>query len=548
MTRSAHRLPKIDAPGQPVAVGEVELEIPRTKLLCWGALLVAAAVALIWKHRTGFYLSWTDEQIHYYVARRMAEGAVLYRDIDSARPPLVLFPVAWLIRAGCSPLLAGRALVFSTQLATAGLLVWGGGRLVSWRVGALAALLFLTSPHTFNGIHYTGIHLAAFTAAACVLFSLREQPFLAGLCLGAALAADQHGLAMCALVALITIRRPRDALAFALGAASFATVVFGAVLATGSRHLWASLVQIHLFHLQLGQGAGAQFWEQFTPWLYEHGYLFLGGGLAIVRARRPTEARHGKDSGPRSSKLVTLLSLVIGGHIALVLAMTDAAFLYIVAVAPLLALLAAIGFDAAAAVWLGRRQLPSLVPAQRSPRVMLAQVAAVVTVIGAGWAAARAHREALDERPYSFWPYVLHGQVSRFHQLDVVGRIASDRVLPSHGTLFGDPTIVSAVALQSGLRVSAELADLNPAWMEAGTIERKDVVERIERDGVAAVITPPWFLIQDPYFRSYLMNCYQKPLVFPPPESGPGAGLPEIIVLLHNQSPTPCQAPSSFGG
>src|SRR6187549_1243408 len=129
MTRSAHRLPKIATPIQPVTVGEVKLPIASKELVCWCALLVAAAVALIWKHYAGFFLSWTDEQIHFYVARRMAEGAVLYRDIGSARPPLVLFPLAWLIRAGCSPLLAGRALVFSTQLATAGLLVWGGGRL-----------------------------------------------------------------------------------------------------------------------------------------------------------------------------------------------------------------------------------------------------------------------------------------------------------------------------------------------------------------------------------------------------------------------------------
>ena len=102
----------------------------------------------------------------------------------------------------------------------------------------------------------------------------------------------------------------------------------------------------------------------------------------------------------------------------------------------------------------------------------------------------------------------------------------------------------SALALESGRRVSAELADLNPAWIEAGAIDRADIVARIERDGVVAVVTPPWFLVQDPYFRSYLINCYRRPVLFGP-EGGDGEGLPDIFVFRHNASPIPCQAPPS---
>jgi hypothetical protein len=150
----------------------------------------------------------------------------------------------------------------------------------------------------------------------------------------------------------------------------------------------------------------------------------------------------------------------------------------------------------------------------------------------------------LDERHYSFWPHVRHRQLARFQQLDVARRVATDSMLPKEGTIFGDPTIVSAVALQSGLRVSGELADLNPSWIKAGVIGREEVVSRIERDHVAAVITPPWFLVQDPYFRSYLATCYQPPKVFSPPKSGPGEWLPDIVVFPHIHSPSPCQVPS----
>jgi hypothetical protein len=160
---------------------------------------------------------------------------------------LVVLPVAWLIKVGCSPLLAGRALVLGTQFATAGLLFWGGWRLTSWRAGALAGLLFLISPEIFDRIHYTGIHLVALTATACVLFSLRAQPLRAGLCLGLTLAADQHGLAVCGIAALLTVaRRPRDAFSFPMGALVIVAIVFGSVWAMGGRHLWHSLVGVHL--------------------------------------------------------------------------------------------------------------------------------------------------------------------------------------------------------------------------------------------------------------------------------------------------------------
>jgi hypothetical protein len=140
-------------------------------------------------------------------------------------------------------------------------------------------------------------------------------------------------------------------------------------------------------------------------------------------------------------------------------------------------------------------------------------------------------------------PHILHGQLSQFQQLDVAWRVAGDPMMPKNRTIFGDPMIVSAVALHSGLRVSGELADLNPTWLEAGTVNRQEVVSRIEHDGVAVVVTSPWFMAQDAYFWSYLMACYQPPKVFPPPDSGPGAGLFDILVYPHIPGTSPCQVP-----
>jgi hypothetical protein len=547
MASPAHRhrrKPKAGRPSEPAIGGHGRPQISRIEIACWTVLFAAGVGALIWNHCTHFFYSWTDEQIHFYVAHRMAEGAVLYRDIDSARPPLVVFPITWLIRMGCSPLLAGRAMVLGIQLATAGLLLWGGWHLASRRAGAVAALLFLTSPEVFSRIHYTGIQLVALTVSACVLFSLRAQPLRAGLFFGLSLAADQHGLVVCGIVALLTVvRRPRDAFPFAMGALIICAIVFGGVWAMGGRHLWESLVGIHLHHLRVGQGVGAQFWEKFTPWHYEHGYLFVGAGLAIVLlGLRRAEVGSG-DPRPPSSRVVRVLLLVVGAHIAVVLAMAEAVFLYVVVIAPMLTLLAGIGFDATVAWWRQRSQLTQ-VRAPRASRLMLGGAVAVAALTAGGWAAARSHREGLDDRHYSFWPHVLHGQVERLQQLDVALRGISESMLPKDGTIFGDPTIVTALALHSGRRVSGELADLNPGWIEAGTVRREEVVSRIERDGVAAVITPPWGLVQDPYFKSYLFSCYEKPKPFFPPQSGPGEGLaPFILVFTHLDSTTPCQVP-----
>jgi hypothetical protein len=510
------------------------------QLVCWGALFAVAIVALIWNHRAVFFYSWTDEQIHFYVARRLAEGAVLYRDIDSSRPPLAIFPIAWLIKMGCSLLFAGRAMVLGSHLASAGLLFWGGWRLASWRAGTMAALLFLTSPEVFDRVHYTGIQLGAFATCACVLLSLRGQPFRSGLLFGLTLAADQHGLVICGVVGLLTlVRRPRDGVHFAAGTLIVFGVVFGVVWALGGRHLWASLVGHHLYHLSAAHGSNTEFWERLTPWLYEHAYLIVGAGLGIVLVGLKRKEVVGEGSQGSSSRSFRTILLAVSAHIAVVLAMTEAAFLYIVVIAPLLTLLAGIGFDATVVWWRGRSHL-SRARLRRASRQMLVGGATTIALTAAGWAAASSYRERLDERKYSFWPHVLHGQVARFQALDVAWQVAKDSVLPKAGTVFGDPTIVSAVALDSGRRVSGELADLDLRWLEAGTVNRDEVVSRIERDGVAAVITSPWFMVQDPYFRSYLMACYEVPKIFSPPDSGPGAGLFDIFVYPHRPGASPC--------
>ena len=131
--------------------------------------------------------------------------------------------------------------------------------------------------------------------------------------LGLTLAADQHGLVICGLVAVVTVaRRPRAALSFASGALLVVAVVFGAVWGLGGRHLWDNLVGVHLYHLRLAQGVGSQFWNTFTPWLYEHVYLFVGAGLAAALLGRARAEATTVTSGPSPLRIVRVLLLLIG--------------------------------------------------------------------------------------------------------------------------------------------------------------------------------------------------------------------------------------------
>lgn len=545
MVRRSRRRSKTDLSAELDSRGEERRRISRTEVVIWCALFMAAVGALVWRHCTVFFLSWTDEQIHLYVARRVAEGAVLYRDINSSRPPLTILPVAWLIRLGCSPLLAGRAMVFVSQLATAGFLLWGGWRLISWRAGTLAALLFLTSPEVFDRVHYTGMQLVVLTTIACVLYSMRSMTFRSGLAFGLILATGQHGLAIGSLVALWTVvRRPRDGVRFLLGALVVGTLVFGSVRLMGGQHAWDSLFGHHLYHLSSGKNSGdTQFGERLTPWLYDHAYLIVGVAvcLMLLRSQEKDVARRPLSSQP--SRTVLALLLAAGVHAMVVMAMTQAAFLYMVVIAPLLALLAGIGLDAVATWWADSRR-GSPIQRRRASRLMLFGTTATLAVACGGWAVARSNREELDERKYSFLPQLRYGELAWYQRLDVAGRVAEDLALPMNGTTFGDPTIVSALALDGGSRVAGELADFDYRWLEAGTVKHEDVVSRIEGDRVAAIVTSPWFIAQSAYFRLYIMACYEIPKVFPPPESGPGSGLFDILVYRHKLGTYPCHVPS----
>ena len=546
MAGSTHRNPR-DRESEPRLSdgGEASPQKSYAKIavIFWVGLLVLAAGVVIWVQAKCFFFQWTDEQIHLYVALRVSQGAVLYRDIQSARPPLILYPAALLIKLGVPPLLAGRVLVVLSQFATASLLFWGGWRLASLRTGGLAALLFLLSPEVATRIHYAGIQIVTLAVCACVLLSLRLRPFLAGLACGLALGAGQHGVVICGVAGTwMTVRRWRDGVWFALGALLVSVAIFGGAWALGGRSLWESLVGHHLYHLKGHAMGNHAIWILLTPWLYEHTPLILCALAAMVVPS--VTQRKDNDTEPKlSSQWIVGLPLIsVTAHMAVTLSMSGGLFLYVVVVTPLLALLAGLGIDGVFA-WVKQQSQQSTAQGHRALRTVLALGAVVVAISGGEWAKAQTHQEHLGHLPYSFWPHLRHLEMASLQKLDVASKVAMALVaVPKSRTLFGQPTIVSAVALSGGWRVAGELADLAPRWIEQGTVSREEITSRIEQDGVAAFVTPPWELVRDPYFKAYLATCYGKPTIFDPPANLPGQGIPGILVYSHLELPSPCRA------
>lgn len=84
----------------------------------------------------------------------------------------------------------------------------------------------------------------------------------------------------------------------------------------------------------------------------------------------------------------------------------------------------------------------------------------------------------------------------------------------------------------TGRRMAGELADLAPRWFHTGATSRREVVERIEADGVDVFVSPRWFYLRDRFFRRYLAACYTKPRIY---DRLAGSGLPRIFVFRHRE-------------
>lgn len=490
----------------------------------WG-FLASAVLAFCVDSWAGAFAGWNDEGIHRYVASRIAEGEALYRDVHSARPPFVIGSLALLLLLGLPNLWAAKLLVLGTHLGTAGLLFWGGSRLFSARAAACAAAFYLFSAQTLARSAYTGIQWVAFGGALLVCFALMGRARAAGLAAAFALACGQHAAVLAGLVPLVFFWRGgvsawREVVRYGLWALAPLAIVYGGAFYLGGDALFHDLVGKHLYHVTGGKTSSQlDWWLALFGW--DDSWLYA---LALLGLLLP---RKGANPDP-----IRPLFLMAVAHLAVVVAMSGGLILYVFPSLPLFAWAAGAGADR---TWLRFETGGGL-----WRRMGLRWVAVVLSImlIVFGFSRARHMLEARDNESYALVPSLRYLELSRLQKLTAVEDVAIfARALPEDQTLFGYPTLVSAVALEAGRRVAGDLADLAPRWFQTGTVRREDVIATIEADQVGLFVSHKHGI--DRGLQGYLSRCYEKPAVVPRVR-GDGHGIPDLYVFRHKEGPRPC--------
>ena len=484
-------------------------------------LLVVAMVRIVVLHRAAWFESWSDENVHMYVATRLAAGETLYGTMHSARPPLVLLPLAAIIAAGASPFTAARGIQLGTILVTTLVVFWGARRLWCRRAAMAAALVYLLSPAAAS-TEFTGIELVGLWSTVCVVCALCGRPLGAGLAGALALLTGQHAAIFVAAAAAVSAARGwRSAASFASSFLLLSTIIIGAIVSAGGHAVWTDLVAHHAHHLAGEAMADLPLAWWLGAWSLEHApILALAACTPILDRLRPSEPS-------------ILLPGIVAVHLTVVVAMVGGQILYVQPAVPLLAIAA----GRALAIIVVALRAGDANDAKRRLAAGLLVVLAALTV--AGWSGASATFALRDKRDYSLLPHRRRLEMRRVSQPVVAEKLAAavHAADDAEGTIFGHPTIATLVALHSGRRIAAELADLDPRWFFTGVMSREDVIDRIERDHVELFITPAWFFQSDPHFAAYLRRCYDEPTIFPRAD---GSGIPKILLYRRRAIPRPC--------
>ncbi len=491
------------------------------------SLAVSAGMLVAWwVYLAQFdFHTWNDENIHLYVAKAVSDGAALYREVPSARPPLGILVLALLDGIGLSPVAAARVGVAVAMTGLVGVL-WAA---VHRHAGALAAAIavaaFLLSPDASSQLTYTIIHWVALGALVTTVLVLENAFVAAGVAAGVALGFGQHAFVVVALAGGYALWRGKLRAAARYGAGL--ALSFGAValvgLALGGRHFIDDVFVKHLYHL--GGGAEAED-GQLGWWLRvflsgNAGSIVLAIGAAVLARRKTLPATASADA-------LAIPPLFGAVHLLTVFTMSGGLYLYFY---PAYALLA---WGAGTAI---ARAMSRSSGDVSLGRVWFGSGAVALLAWIAGWTYAQQAFVARDARSggttYSWFAPVRTLQMAHVQRMSVAEEIAASIANdggPTNGTVFGEPPLASLVALYSGRRFAGHLADLAPRWIRQGSVTRQSIIDRIEGDHVEYFVTPRWFYTRDAFFRRYLQDAYEAPAVHER-QTGDGGGIPAILVF-----------------
>ncbi|HEY3446949.1 MAG TPA: hypothetical protein VGK67_11325 [Myxococcales bacterium] len=189
-----------------VAAGALPFWLPHLdrRGLKWPAWAPAAAEAcclvlvfgtyLLFK-TVGIHGSDTDENIYFYMAQRLAQGAVPYRDFFFAHPPVHLLVPALVFKVVGFSLPLAKLVAPSAQVVAAACL-YLAIRKASRPMAVLAVLFHLTAYEVLMGSSdMDGENILTAFLGLAVLFAVRGRPLAAGIAAGLALGTGMYALA-----------------------------------------------------------------------------------------------------------------------------------------------------------------------------------------------------------------------------------------------------------------------------------------------------------------------------------------------------------------
>jgi hypothetical protein len=507
------------------------------------AALVLAVFVLL--KVPGLHASWTDDNVYFHMAVRLAGGEWPYRDFFFAHPPLHLAVPALVFRvAGFSVGLAKAIPVVAEGLA--GFLLWRALR-PSSRVLALAALtLHLLAYQVLMGASdLDGENLATCLLAAALLAASAARPALAGVLAGLATGTVLYAAAGVAAVAVAcALRDRRAALRFGAGLAASAATVFGGAWALGGQRFVDGVFAFHADKLPAtgraavlaagGAGAALAGWGRnlaldlggpaAVRFAANHAPLLAGAalGLAVLAAallRRDGAPRRallapGTPEGAAAVGLAGVALFVIQGAV-----LPERYAFYDVPAIPFLAVL---GGAAAATAW-------RVLAAPASRPAALAGLAAGALAFAAhpllaSAAAARAfpeeRRRAGQEVRYAWrdpealvgvaqvsrallwsdrrvrgepepgWRHALWNKSSAFTSAREIAAAVRDGSSPGE-TVTGSSMLAPLVALLAERRMAAGELDTNQKRFATGSLGDEELLARALADRVRFVLASP---------------------------------------------------------
>jgi hypothetical protein len=516
------------------------------------ALAFGGVVAFYLALRTyQFHVADSDENIYFYMALRTAFGGVSpYRDYFFAHPPLhlafgvlalklgalfegtraMLDPAAWgddgaaLVAVKSIGLVAG---------ALGGVFVHRAVRRVAGPLEAwIAGTMFLLSPDLLHGF-FTGVAEALMLTALGlerVVAGRDRQAGLAfaGACLVAMYAAP-FGLAVWVVLLACAPRRARS---LALWTAAPLLVVHGLFLLWAGRAYWESVFAYHLHKPKLGDGILG---HELLLMLRKSTLLVAAIPVALVAlARGGTGSLRARLRDEPTAQLAAFALAGLGATLVFV-GVTRAVFHYyfvmlVLGAAPLaglvyagllrrLAALARALRDFRGRPALPPRGAPTLAGAALAVAALLASPLAgealarlpaarrtEIPDAAVGHVALRTWRSSAALGPldgvvrallwsdqerlgdfYPIWTRFLWDASQSFEMSATFARYAHEG-LPPDATIFGESTLATAVALQSGRRLALDEADTNFMRWKSGITPAARFVERLRAAPPALIL------------------------------------------------------------